>query len=679
MSDRDARPAVNPFDITKATDLGDDQINATWVDFRDDRDDRDDGGFYHLADPTSPMPRFLLSGKGGGRTHLMRYFSGPLQLLRAREAGRDVLDDGYLGIYYRCSGLNSGRFAGKGIDDETWAGVFAYYMDLVLAYECLRTATETLDDVAEVQSADTAIAAAIADAFDDYPAADTSSTAAIQATLRELLRELDLAVNNVWQSKELPRIRIGRGRLPFVVPQAIDARLGGRSITWLYLVDELENLTEDQQVYLNTLIREKQLPASFMVGSRLYGFRTRRTYSADEENKEGSEYDTFYLDRTYFKEHDRFKRFCQDLVARRLIKGEHVPDDREQVVKTFPEHFFRYPDSRFHEAETRFAVEAGRRPHLMTLASQLRRERAASRSHALAITTALAIDRYPLLEKLNVFLLYQEWSRGTDDLLEAAIGIQRECEQFVAGRPAGRYASAYKHRKADLLAHLLWQYRREQRYLGFDTFVRMASGYPRNLMVILKYIFRETIFSRERGLEPGGISEATQLEAAHDAAEWFFEDAKPMGAIGDDAQGGVRRLGDLLRSLRYADKPPEVSLTTFSVYMPELTERAQRSIKTAVQWSMLVEVRGRRERNTGEMEERYQLSPMLAPRWDLPLVRRGDIGLSREEANAIFDPDQSERFDEVQRARLARVNVPFRAARSGASPPQQTSLPDELR
>src|SRR3546814_14018186 len=64
----------------------------------------------------------------------MRYFSYPSQALRHGEEGvSGLLGDGYIGIYLRCSGLNAGRFAGKGQPPEVWDDVFNHYMDLWLA------------------------------------------------------------------------------------------------------------------------------------------------------------------------------------------------------------------------------------------------------------------------------------------------------------------------------------------------------------------------------------------------------------------------------------------------------------------------------------------------------------------------------------------------------------------
>src|SRR5271170_3729635 len=99
----------NPFRITKSNDLTDEQIDQLWVPSGEDEDT--------FARPTSPMAMFLLGGKGSGKSHLMRYYSFPLQLIRYKRTGDGLIEnlqkDGYVGIYARCGGLNSHRFRGK--------------------------------------------------------------------------------------------------------------------------------------------------------------------------------------------------------------------------------------------------------------------------------------------------------------------------------------------------------------------------------------------------------------------------------------------------------------------------------------------------------------------------------------------------------------------------------------
>ena len=126
---------LNPFNITKAVDFSDQEINDYWVDISSG------DGFTGLAKPTSPMPMLILGGKGSGKTHLMRYFSYPLQCIRhsRKMCSAGIKNDKYIGVYLRCSSLNSLRFREKGQREEMWEEVFAYYMELWLSQLMLGT------------------------------------------------------------------------------------------------------------------------------------------------------------------------------------------------------------------------------------------------------------------------------------------------------------------------------------------------------------------------------------------------------------------------------------------------------------------------------------------------------------------------------------------------------------
>ena len=94
MATNTVERANNPFEVTKATDLDDAQIAATWVDLPSV------GGFRALVDPRSPVTRLVLGGKGSGRTHLMRYYSSQLQALRLRETkAAGLATEKYVGVY----------------------------------------------------------------------------------------------------------------------------------------------------------------------------------------------------------------------------------------------------------------------------------------------------------------------------------------------------------------------------------------------------------------------------------------------------------------------------------------------------------------------------------------------------------------------------------------------------
>src|SRR4051812_45785025 len=155
----------NPFDLVKATDLDDRQIAAYWVDMPAA------SSLVARVNPTSPMPMFILGGKGSGKTHLMRYLSFPLQSFKhgAGEPLRSgIRGDGYIGIYLRCRGLNAFRFSGKGQDADTWRTVFSFCFELTLAQLALAAIGEVVSGTMSSES-EAAVVQAILELFDTKP------------------------------------------------------------------------------------------------------------------------------------------------------------------------------------------------------------------------------------------------------------------------------------------------------------------------------------------------------------------------------------------------------------------------------------------------------------------------------------------------------------------------------
>jgi Cdc6-like AAA superfamily ATPase len=111
----------NPFAITKAVDFTDQEILDYWVDIKEEN-----SGFCQIIEPTVPKNKIILGSKGSGKTHILRYFSYNVQKLQSNKQHlfKKIQQDGYLGIYLRCTGLNSNRFSNKGVSDEQWHSLF---------------------------------------------------------------------------------------------------------------------------------------------------------------------------------------------------------------------------------------------------------------------------------------------------------------------------------------------------------------------------------------------------------------------------------------------------------------------------------------------------------------------------------------------------------------------------
>ena len=496
----------NPFDITKAVDFTHAEIADLWVPWPPgDRSVLNDVDAT-IAHPQSRLPVFLTGGKGGGRTHLLRYFSFSLQRIRHQgDLLQGVHEEGYIGIYCLCSGLNSSRFARKGQDEAVWSRLFAYYMDIWLGRLVLTLVSDLYGhgEAGECDNELAAFARGVASLFDKPLVADgDASIGGLIDGLGSRQKDLDFAVNNAAVNTPLDFEMItSPGDLVLGIPEMAAEHLAAcRGVMFTYLIDEYENFTEEQQRYVNTLIRERRNPTTFRIGSREYGIRTHRTLNADEENKHGSEYSTVVLEDIYRESGSLYKRFCADMVARRLRSFSDA-----EVCRELRSGFLERGESieiraRKHTSDR---CGGGPRPWLARLADQL--GDFAHASDAEAIVECVQVPDSPLHEKFAVFQLYRGWAKGRH-LLETAQKNRGRTRLLADGTAPERVRVSYEHFRHDLYAQLLNDLGRRPEYSGFEEFLRMSGYLPRNLLVTLKMMAQWAIYLGCEPFTSGGIT-----------------------------------------------------------------------------------------------------------------------------------------------------------------------------
>ena len=142
------------------------------------------------------------------------------------------------------------------------------------------------------------------------------------------------------------------------------------------------------------------------------------------------------------------------------------------------------------------------------------------------------------------------------------------------------------------MAQLLRETKQVQRYVGFETFVDLSAGLPRGLLTILKHVYTWSQFYGEAPFKKGRISVRAQMEGVTQASEWFFNEARAPGIIGTQVRSAMTRLGQLLRDIRFSDKPSECSLSCFTTDLSRVSVDAKAILKAADEWSMLISVAG---------------------------------------------------------------------------------------
>ena len=587
---RDRTRLSNPFSITKANDYTDEQILQFWVDTPTGGDDAPS-----VLNPHSPMPIFLLGAKGSGKTHLMRYHSFPLQSLRMTAGNSSLAEgveaEGYIGIYVRCGGLNAGRFAGKGKGDDLWSELFAYYVELWLVRQLLEVVGKLvgkLDGPGE-----SSLLSGIINLFDTPPELRENGLGALLEHIEDRRRHLDREVNNCVLTGKLDvQIDVTRGQLVFGIPKILASSYDFlKNVTFLYAIDELENLSEHQQRLINSLVRDRVLPTTFRIGARTYGIKTYGTYADQEENLAESEFIRVVLDEELQRSRKQYNRFARRVLSKRLSAVAYgVNIDDRSLKETFVINDERWSSKLYLDI-----VKHQPSPNRVHFERFTQRMQGAKVRDVEALVELLSAYEYPLVEKACILAFYRR-IRGRSNPVQIASEIAEERAAFLDGakqkggsNPVG---SIIDHYRTDLAAQLRRDNKQKQYYLGLDSFVTMSGGLPRALLTILRTIFDWAIYNGEDPMRQGGISVESQYRGVGEASEWFFESMRKAGRDGVAIQSATGRLAQVFRESRFSDLPIECSLNTFSVTPHGLSEEAQRVLQLCVQRSFISNVSG---------------------------------------------------------------------------------------
>jgi hypothetical protein len=666
MTERIHLRKLNPFAVTQAVDLTDEEILRLWVTVSGDEG-------HTVFRPKSPMPLFLLGGKGSGKTHWMRYHSFSLQRLRYEEqrvrplAG--LATDGYLGIYVLLGSLNAERFQDRNQSSEVWKTVFAYYLELWLAQELLHILGSLCTDEQAIQKFETDVCSAIVGLV-DAPPKNLDTFAKCLDWFAQLQAQIDRAINNVLFGEKLNvHVRVTPGQLIFGIPKILKRRIPGfRDLIFSYQLDEFEILSETQQKHVNTLIRSRSLPATFRVGGRLWSIKTRQTYADGEENREGSEFETWYLDRRFRQSKVKWINFSYKIVQRRMeVAGLGFG---QKITKEQIDGLFETPQLTWNSGFVRERVGGrvrGPHSHISRFEKKLQTGARAgvapgidSDGAVAKIVEQLSVADYAVLEKINILMLYQAWFQN-EHLPRRAARIQSECLAFLA-RPkrTGKYQRVVQHYSSDMLAQLFRDERKKQSlHYGMRSFIRMSEGLPRSLLILLKQIFDWAIYNSSSD-RIDVIPVRDQDLGLLDSADWFLTTMRKSGEHELAIVTAVERLGRMFETNRFSDKPIECSLLGFSIRERDLQSLTQDRLRLAEQHSFLIRIAGGEvDRNTRERLSKFQINALLSPRWSLPAARRGIARLKAHELEIIFDPSKEQEFEALHRNWAERMTAPF--------------------
>jgi hypothetical protein len=664
----------NPFSVTKATEFSDSEINDQWVNFNT----QDEKSVISLLNPTEYLPKYVIGGKGCGKTHILRYFSFPLQKIRYKDNIKEILiKDKYIGLYSILGGINSSRFSGKGIDEEAWCAVFEYFFELYICDNLLQTIGE-ISQKLDIGTKEEAVVREIVSQFSNTDGIDpVSSYQDLIELLATFRKKIEDQILNAAFTRKLDyddvKIRFSPGDLLFGIPNILSTTYDEfKDVKIIFILDEYEKLFEWQKKFINSLVWDKKTPVTFWIGARRYGYTTRNTKSG-ELMKNGSEFQEVNLDFIIRENEGLYKEFARQLYIKRLSKyylskGVAIPD--ADVNAGFCGRFENFDEGII----LKQVIDKGKKgyKHLKNLKNKI--TSAVDLGKSFEIKTSGEVDALiekiiadtnndPLEQKYKIFLFYQKWyqAKSNDTFGKIVKYINAEYSKYLKGKDSD-FDDIKEKRKKDLLAQLTKEYRiKNIEHSGVDKFIELSEGNARTFILILKKTIEYSKIKGERPLEENGsISLDSQYMAIHDTARWFYEDAEVQGDNGKHMYNSLKRLSDYFVLHRFCDKPTETTVSCFDIKTEELSGNASTCAELMNVHSMIIEIEsGRVERNSGRKEKLFRLNKVLAPLWNLPSVVRGTLHFNKEVADAIFGEESNVRFEKLYKKREAELNAPF--------------------
>lgn len=652
----------NPFDINKAVDYTDEDIYRFWVNISEP------AGFNEMMKPTSLMPMIIVGSKGSGKTHIMKYYSYELQKIRlAANKGKSLAesfkDEAFIGIYVRCSGLNARVFDGKGVDEYSWEMMFAYYWELWIGERVLAALTDMQENGLLDGCDEEDLVKGILSKFMKQEA-ECKTLKELREYLIKLQKGLLYEIHNfLLLGKERPQvdIRLDVAALTFGIPDLMKEKVPyfkKRHI--LYLIDEYENFSEQQQQVMMTLLREKPTSCTIRIGTRPYGIRTKFTIGKIEENREGSEYEKLRLDEK-LREAENYKTYLKDICEKRLTEAG--------LSLINPFHLEDYIDKM---DASELLERAGQMKATQGVMNNLRRNLGLYKSQKLSeaeideIINALTCEDDLVVERAGIKLLYMKIKGKSASLVKDAKWIHEEEEKYLSKESVKDNAIAkhLSYYRRDIIDDIARRANLRIPYYGMDTLMDLSCGTPRTLLRLLKQAFSKQYFNTGKvPFEKGKhLLVEAQQSGIESAGDWFFEENR----IPNDDAGVtevVTRLGGYLQRLRFSELPPQCSINIFSVQEENMSAESLLSLRTLELYSYLVPHKDRRKKNADNKVSTYKLNSILAPRFELALEARANVELSKEEAEIIFNPLRKDEYEDFVRNKLKNYNFPFSVQR----------------
>jgi len=385
-------------------------------------------------------------------------------------------------------------------------------------------------------------------------------------------------VNNIADGN-MPRLSMAGDPIKIVTEQALKLRqFQGKS--FYLLVDEYENLLDEQQQVVNTLLKHTPESYNIKIGVREMGWRVRYTLNEQELVNDPADYVKFNIVDEFTSDNsEKFVSFASEVCQLRikeLLEGESED--------------YKIEDALINLTNEDEAVKLGVESH----------------KYYKAVCEYEQKNRI----NLNVTPLYKfylaYWADTHNDLLESTI------KDFLAHEAAWntrydnyRYSLLFKIRSGRGMGGI------QKFYSGWTTFVKLANG---NIRYLMELVYRSYyLYLQSNGDLKKPVPPEIQTKAARNVGWKNLTELEGTWQNGAQLTRMVQSIGTIFSHMAKEGDNVAPEIVQFEIE-GERSKRTEELLSAGVMNLALVRMAANKQTGRGSVKEfMYMLHPMFAP------------------------------------------------------------------
>ncbi|WJM81637.1 ORC-CDC6 family AAA ATPase [Pectobacterium brasiliense] len=587
----------------------------------------------------------IVGGRGSGKTMYIKYYCYPTILSEKKKEVITLDDIKNLGIYWRPDTTFTQHLSQDWLG-KYWSSAFNSYMTLSILLEYSGLINSLLKKNSPLYSKKDSLSK-FEIPKDIVKSLQSASKPILLKDGKDIFREAMFSLCNWINSpfEEVPPIRLDiKSTLGLLTSQLRDFCPEFNDIIFHIFIDEFENLTQEQQVIINTLMKHGRNPLIFSVAHKKNAEVSHNTLSS-EKVVERNDFKTIDLDVHYNK---KFETFAGEVLALRL--SEYIDNSNEDIkaflqnkdelkkrssknyysaIKSLGHTFL--PSKSHKEISKEIFDDFSFKRKIKNLIS----DGLVNVHHNKSIKPDSFIDiNFPEASLVCSVLLNRKRNSPEyilDQFENYKTGQDSKFQSWIHNNLVGVILLVYKS-FSEKICPL---------YAGYEQYVLLSKG---NIRHFLELCHQSTLKGEYNDIfqnsEICSLPIEIQASATKRTSDLELEKISDLGAHGSHLKKIANRLGRIFSYSQSRKTQSEVEINHFTLDLSEkmtLDDDTRTLLSEALIWSVLVEEDSTKSKVSDSIETKdYLLHPVLSAHFGISYRKKKKLKLTREQLTIIF-------------------------------------------